>query len=337
MTALKSSQTTRAIAPHHHSSPLMTQKRLIGDGAKNQFASNPKNTVYDAKRLIGRMYDDAKVKEQQKLVGYDIVEGAGGIPKIEEEYRGERKQFLPEEISAAVLQKMKKIAEDYLGREVKRCVVTVPAYFNDKQRVCTKDACMIAGMTPLRIINEPTAAAIAYGIDKQSTGKERNILIFDCGGGAHDVSALSIEDGIFEVKATGGNTHLGGEDFDHNLVQFFCTEFKRKHKKDITESKRMSRLKVACERLKRTLSTQSQGRLEIDSLYDGIDFYTSLTRARLKRLICIYSAPQWNPWISSQRTRNYQKAIYMKLFWSADPRVFPRFKTCSNRIFTVRT
>lgn len=260
-------------------------ERLIGEGAKNQFASNPKNTVYDAKRLIGRMYDDAKVKEQQKLVGYDIVEGPGGIPKIEVEYRGERKQFLPEEISAAVLQKMKKIAEDYLGREVKRCVVTVPAYFNDKQRVCTKDACMIAGMTPLRIINEPTAAAIAYGIDKQSAGKERNILIFDCGGGTHDVSILSIEDGIFEVKATGGNTHLGGEDFDHNLVQFFCTEFKRKHKKDITESKRsMSRLKVACERLKRTLSTQSQGTLEIDSLYDGIDFYTSLTRARFEEI-----------------------------------------------------
>lgn len=259
-------------------------ERLIGDGAKNQFASNPKNTVYDAKRLIGRAFDDPKVKHQQKLVGYDIVEATGGSVKIEVEHKGKRQQFLPEEISAAVLQKMKQTAEEYLGQEVKQCVVTVPAYFNDKQRVCTKDACMIAGMTPLRIINEPTAAAIAYGIDKQQKGSsELNVLIFDCGGGTHDVSVLTLDDGIFEVKATGGNTHLGGEDFDHNMVQHFTQEFKRKHKKDLTESKRsVSRLKVACERLKRTLSSQMQGTLEIDSLYDGIDFNSTLTRARFE-------------------------------------------------------
>ena len=259
-------------------------ERLIGDGAKNQFASNPKNTVYDAKRLIGRTFDDPKVKHQQKLVGYDIVEAPGGAIKIEVEHKGKRQQFLPEEISAAVLQKMKQTAEEYLGQEVKQCVVTVPAYFNDKQRVCTKDACMIAGMTPLRIINEPTAAAIAYGIDKQHKGgAELNVLIFDCGGGTHDVSVLTLDDGIFEVKATGGNTHLGGEDFDHNMVQHFTQEFKRKHKKDLTESKRsVSRLKVACERLKRTLSSQMQGTLEIDSLYDGIDFNSTLTRARFE-------------------------------------------------------
>lgn len=259
-------------------------ERLIGDGAKNQFASNPKNTVYDAKRLIGRAFDDPKVKHQQKLVGYDIIEAAGGAVKIEVEHKGKRQQFLPEEISAAVLQKMKQTAEEYLGQEVKQCVVTVPAYFNDKQRVCTKDACMIAGMTPLRIINEPTAAAIAYGIDKQQKGgAELNVLIFDCGGGTHDVSVLTLDDGIFEVKATGGNTHLGGEDFDHNMVQHFTQEFKRKHKKDLTESKRsVSRLKVACERLKRTLSSQMQGTLEIDSLYDGIDFNSTLTRARFE-------------------------------------------------------
>ena len=260
-------------------------ERLIGDGAKNQVASNPRNTVYDAKRLIGRAVDDPKVKQQQKLVGYDIVEGSSGQLNVQVEYKGETRQFLPEEVSAAVLQNLKETAENYLGRRVSRCVVTVPAYFNDKQRVCTKDACMIAGLTPLRIINEPTAAAIAYGIDKQAGGQERNILIFDCGGGTHDVSVLSLDDGIFEVKATGGNTHLGGEDFDHNLVQFFVHEFKRKHKKDITESKRsMSRLKVACERLKRTLSSQAQGSLEIDSLYEGIDFHTSLTRARFEEL-----------------------------------------------------
>ncbi|NDC89421.1 MAG: molecular chaperone DnaK, partial [Bacteroidetes bacterium] len=261
-------------------------ERLIGDGAKNQLSSNPKNTVYDAKRLIGRAYSDPKVTEQKKLVGYSIVEGdKGGQPMIEVEFKGETQRFLPEEISAAVLQKMKQTAENYLGQEVKRCVVTVPAYFNDKQRVCTKDACMIAGMTPMRIINEPTAAAIAYGIDKQSGSGERNILIFDCGGGTHDVSVLTLDEGIFEVKATGGNTHLGGEDFDHNMVQFFLQEFKRKHKKDPSESKRsMSRLKVACERLKRTLSSQSQGSIEIDSLYDGIDFHSTMTRARFEEI-----------------------------------------------------
>eukprot|EP00050_Salpingoeca_kvevrii_P004698 m.257244 g.257244 ORF g.257244 m.257244 type:complete len:678 (+) comp11028_c1_seq14:137-2170(+) len=258
-------------------------ERLIGDAAKNQLTTNPENTVFDAKRLIGRRFNEPSVQEDMKHFPFKVVD-VGGKPKIEVEYKGETKQFFPEEISSMVLNKMKETAEAYLGTEIKDAVVTVPAYFNDSQRQATKDAGTISGMNILRIINEPTAAAIAYGLDKK-TGGERHVLIFDLGGGTFDVSVLSIDDGIFEVKSTAGNTHLGGEDFDNRMVNHFVTEFKRKHKKDITGNKRaLRRLRTACERAKRTLSSSTQANIEIDSLFEGIDFYTSITRARFEEL-----------------------------------------------------
>lgn len=258
-------------------------ERLIGDAAKNQVALNPSNTVFDAKRLIGRKMDDQVVQADMKHWPFKVV-GDGGKPKIQVEYKGEDKTFYPEEISSMVLVKMKEIAEAYLGQQVSNAVITVPAYFNDSQRQATKDAGVIAGLNVLRIINEPTAAAIAYGLDKSKTG-ERNVLIFDLGGGTFDVSILTIEDGIFEVKATAGDTHLGGEDFDNRMVNHFVEEFKRKHKKDISHNKRaLRRLRTACERAKRTLSSSSQASIEIDSLFEGVDFYTSITRARFEEL-----------------------------------------------------
>ncbi|ODV74033.1 stress-seventy subfamily A protein [Cyberlindnera jadinii NRRL Y-1542] len=258
-------------------------ERLIGDAAKNQAAMNPKNTVFDAKRLIGRKFDDPEVTEDAKHYPFKIVE-QGGKPKIEVEFKGETKVFTPEEISSMVLTKMKETAENFLGSAVKDAVITVPAYFNDSQRQATKDAGLIAGLNVLRIINEPTAAAIAYGLDKKGQS-EHNVLIFDLGGGTFDVSLLSIDDGIFEVKATAGDTHLGGEDFDNKLVDFLATEFKRKNKKDITSNQRsLRRLRTAAERAKRTLSSSAQASIEIDSLFEGIDFYTSITRARFEEL-----------------------------------------------------
>ncbi|EPQ18242.1 Heat shock cognate 71 kDa protein [Myotis brandtii] len=221
-------------------------ERLIGDAAKNQVAMNPTNTVFDAKRLIGRRFDDAVVQSDMKHWPFMVVNDAGR-PKVQVEYKGETKSFYPEEVSSMVLTKMKEIAEAYLGKTVTNAVVTVPAYFNDSQRQATKDAGTIAGLNVLRIINEPTAAAIAYGLDKK-VGAERNVLIFDLGGGTFDVSILTIEDGIFEVKSTAGDTHLGGEDFDNRMVNHFIAEFKRKHKKDISENKRaVRRLRTACE------------------------------------------------------------------------------------------
>ncbi|XP_023342021.1 heat shock 70 kDa protein 1 [Eurytemora carolleeae] len=260
-------------------------ERLIGDAAKNQVAMNPNNTIFDAKRLIGRKFDDDTVKADIKHWPFKVV-NSGGKPKLEVEYKNENKQFTPEEVSAMVLVKMKETAEAYLGYQVKDAVVTVPAYFNDSQRQATKDAGVIAGLNITRIINEPTAAAIAYGLDKKSSSKgEKNILIFDLGGGTFDVSILSIDDGIFEVKATAGDTHLGGEDFDNRMVEHFIQEFKRKHKKDISGNKRaLRRLRTACERAKRTLSSAAQANIEIDSLAEGIDFYTSITRARFEEL-----------------------------------------------------
>ncbi|CAG7853789.1 Heat shock protein HSS1 [Serendipita indica DSM 11827] len=258
-------------------------ERLIGDAAKNQTALNPHNTVFDAKRLIGRKFDDAEVQSDIKHFPFKVI-NKGGKPVIQVEYRGEQKEFTPEEISSMVLLKMKETAESYLGGTVKDAVVTVPAYFNDSQRQATKDAGVIAGLNVLRIINEPTAAAIAYGLDKKVEG-ERNVLIFDLGGGTFDVSLLTIEEGIFEVKATAGDTHLGGEDFDNRLVNFFVQEFKRKHKKDLSSNARaLRRLRTACERAKRTLSSAAQTTIEIDSLFEGIDFYTSITRARFEEL-----------------------------------------------------
>uniref|UniRef100_A0A9J7ZUH0 Heat shock cognate 71 kDa protein n=1 Tax=Cyprinus carpio carpio TaxID=630221 RepID=A0A9J7ZUH0_CYPCA len=232
-------------------------ERLIGDAAKNQVAMNPNNTVFDAKRLIGRKFDDPVVQSDMKHWSFQVVSD-GGKPKVQVEYKGENKTFYPEEISSMVLVKMKEIAEAYLGQKVTNAVITVPAYFNDSQRQATKDAGVIAGLNVLRIINEPTAAAIAYGLDK-GKASERNVLIFDLGGGTFDVSILTIEDGIFEVKATAGDTHLGGEDFDNRMVNHFVEEFKRKHKKDISQNKRaLRRLRTACERAKRTLSSSSQ-------------------------------------------------------------------------------
>jgi len=262
-------------------------ERLIGDAAKNQVALNPNNTIFDAKRLIGRKFIDDTVQRDLKLWPFKVVQDSSGKPKLEVEYKCEMKKFTPEEVSAMILTKIKETAEAHLGQSVKDAVVTVPAYFNDSQRQATKDAGVIAGLNVLRIINEPTAAAIAYGLDKKrnSSGRESNVLIFDLGGGTFDVSILTIEDGIFEVKATAGDTHLGGEDFDNRLVDHFVKEFLRKHKKDISSNKRaLRRLRTACERAKRTLSASAQASIEIDSLFEGIDFYTSITRARFEEL-----------------------------------------------------
>lgn len=224
-------------------------ERLIGAAAKNQVAMNPNNTIFDAKRLIGRKFTDSTVQSDMKHWPFKVIE-RDGKPRIEVEYKTEKKSFTPEEISSMVLTKMKEIAEAYLGRKVTEAVVTVPAYFNDAQRQATKDAGVIAGLNVLRIINEPTAAAIAYGLDKKTT-KEKNILIFDLGGGTFDVSVLVIEDGVFEVKSTAGDTHLGGEDFDNRLVSHLVQEFKRKSGKDITQNTRaIRRLRTACERAK---------------------------------------------------------------------------------------
>jgi L1 cell adhesion molecule like protein len=258
-------------------------ERLIGDAAKNQVAMNPVNTVFDAKRLIGRPFNDPAVQSDMKHWPFKVVD-VGGKPVIEVEFKGERKRFNPEEISAMVLVKMKETAEDYLGHPVTDAVVTVPAYFNDAQRQATKDAGTIAGLNVKRIINEPTAAAIAYGLDKGAQS-EKNVLIFDLGGGTFDVSLLTIDEGIFEVKATAGDTHLGGEDFDNRMVSHFVEEFKRKHKHDISGNPRaVRRLRTACERAKRTLSSATQASIEIDSLYEGQDFYTQITRARFEEL-----------------------------------------------------
>eukprot|EP00325_Prymnesiales_sp_UTEX-LB-985_P016892 CAMPEP_0174754968 /NCGR_PEP_ID=MMETSP1094-20130205/106000_1 /TAXON_ID=156173 /ORGANISM="Chrysochromulina brevifilum, Strain UTEX LB 985" /LENGTH=363 /DNA_ID=CAMNT_0015960851 /DNA_START=73 /DNA_END=1161 /DNA_ORIENTATION=+ len=310
-------------------------ERMIGDAAKNQAAMNPMNTVFDAKRLIGRKFSDSSTQSDMKHFPFKVISKEGDRPCIKVNYKGEDKDFFPEEISSMVLIKMKETAEAYLGKDVPNAVVTVPAYFNDSQRASTKDAGSIAGLNVLRIINEPTAAAIAYGLDKQSSAErnvlifdlgyfndsqrastkdagsiaglnvlriineptaaaiaygldkqssaERNVLIFDLGGGTFDVSLLTIEEGIFEVKATAGDTHLGGEDFDNRTVNHFVQEFKRKHKKDLSANPRaMRRLRTACERAKRTLSSSTQTSIEIDSLFDGIDFFSSITRARFE-------------------------------------------------------
>ncbi|VAI04599.1 unnamed protein product [Triticum turgidum subsp. durum] len=257
-------------------------ERLIGDAAKNQVAMNPVNTVFDAKRLIGRRVSDPSVQSDMKLWPFKVIAGPGDKPMIVVQYKGEEKEFAAEEISSMVLIKMREIAEAYLGSTIKNAVVTVPAYFNDSQRQATKDAGVIAGLNVMRIINEPTAAAIAYGLDKKATSVgEKNVLIFDLGGGTFDVSLLTIEEGIFEVKSTAGDTHLGGEDFDNRMVNHFVQEFKRNNKKDISGNPRaLRRLRTACERAKRTLSSTAQTTIEIDSLYEGIDFYTTITRAR---------------------------------------------------------
>jgi heat shock protein 1/8 len=261
-------------------------ERLIGDAAKNQAASNPKNTVFDAKRLIGRKFDDTIVQSDMKNWPFNVVSTNDNRPSIEVEYKGESKRFLPEEISAMVLTKMKQTAEAYLGCEVKDAVITVPAYFNDSQRQATKDAGAIAGLNVLRIINEPTAASLAYGLDKKRGDGEQNVLIFDFGGGTHDVSLITIDDGVFEVKATGGCTHLGGSDIDNALTDWCVQEFERKNRgMNIRSSNRaIRRLLTACERAKRTLSSSTQATIDIDTLFEGIDFSVVLTRAKLEAL-----------------------------------------------------
>ncbi|XP_049823568.1 heat shock protein 68-like isoform X1 [Aethina tumida] len=259
-------------------------ERLLGDAAKNQVAMNPHNTVFDAKRLIGRKYDDPKIQQDIKHWPFKVISD-GGKPKIQVEYKGENKTFAPEEISSMVLTKMKETAEAYLGTSVRDAVITVPAYFNDSQRQATKDAGVIAGLNVMRIINEPTAAALAYGLDKNLKG-ERNVLIFDLGGGTFDVSILTIDEGsLFEVKATAGDTHLGGEDFDNRLVNHLADEFKRKYKKDLRSNPRsLRRLRTSAERAKRTLSSSTEANIEIDALFEGIDFYTKVSRARFEEL-----------------------------------------------------
>eukprot|EP00105_Crassostrea_gigas_P032809 XP_011455958.2 PREDICTED: heat shock protein 68 [Crassostrea gigas] len=259
-------------------------ERLIGDAAKNQVAMNANNTIFDAKRLIGRKFNDDSVQSDMKHWPFTVIND-GGKPKLEVEFKNEKKRFTPEEISSMVLTKMKETAEAYLGQTVRDAVVTVPAYFNNAQREATKDAGVIAGLNVLRIVNEPTAAALAYGLDKNISG-EKNVLIFDLGGGTFDVSILTIDEGsIFEVRSTAGDTHLGGEDFDNRMVNHFVQEFKRKYNKDISKNNRsLRRLRTACERAKRTLSSSSEANIEIDSLFEGMDFYSKITRARFEEL-----------------------------------------------------
>jgi len=271
-------------------------ERLIGDAAKNQAARNPENTVFDAKRLIGRKFNDPVVQADAKLFPFKLMNGAGDKPMIEVQYMAETKKFHPEEISSMVLTKMKETAEAFLGASVNDAVVTVPAYFNDSQRQATKDAGSICGLNVLRIINEPTAAAIAYGLDKKGAG-EQNVLIFDMRGGTFDVSILTIEDGIFEVKSTAGDTHLGGEDFDNRIVDFCVQDFKRKNRgKDLSGNNRaLRRLRTQCERAKRTLSSSTQATIEIDSLFEGIDFSCTLSRARFEELCMDYFRNSMGP------------------------------------------
>jgi heat shock protein 1/8 len=260
-------------------------ERLIGEAAKNQAAMNPQNTVFDAKRLIGREFGDPTVQADMKLWPFKVMKQTGdNKPMIEVTFQGQPKRFSAEEIAAMLLTKMKTTAEAYLGESVHNAVITVPAYFNDQQRQATKDAGVIAGLNVLRIINEPTAAAIAYGLGKKSE-QETNVLIFDLGGGTFDVSLLCLDGGVFEVRATAGDTHLGGEDFDQSMMDHFCKEFQRKHNKNICTSDRaLRRLRTACERAKRTLSSSTKANIEIDSLFEGVDFNSSITRARFEDL-----------------------------------------------------
>lgn len=255
-------------------------ERLIGDAAKNQVAKNPQNSIFDAKRLIGRKFTDPVVQKDMEHWPFKVEAGNDNKPVIVVRHKGEIKKFYPEEVSSMVLTKMKETAETYLGETIKNAVITVPAYFNDSQRQATKDAGAIAGLNVMRIINEPTAAAIAYGLDKKGHG-ERNVLIFDLGGGTFDVSLLSIDEGVFEVKATAGDTHLGGEDFDNKLVEYCAAEFLKKHSIDIRKNSRaLRRLRTQCEKAKRILSSSAQTTIEVDSLAESQDFSMTITRAK---------------------------------------------------------
>ncbi|KAK4242640.1 78 kDa glucose-regulated protein [Achaetomium macrosporum] len=258
-------------------------ERLIGDAAKNQHPGNPRNTIFDIKRLIGRSFSDKAVQADIKHMPFKVIAGQGDKPVVEVDVGGDTRQFTPEEISAMVLGKMKDVAERYLGQRVKHAVVTVPAYFNDKQRQATKDAGTIAGLNVVRVVNEPTAAALAYGIDKIEG--EHQVLVYDLGGGTFDVSLLTLEEGTFQVLATAGNTRLGGEDFDNRVINYLARSFRDKHKLDLTKDpKAMGKLKREAEKAKRTLSSQLSTRIEIESLFNGIDFSETLTRAKFEQL-----------------------------------------------------
>ena len=259
-------------------------ERLIGDSAKNQVAKNPSNSIFDAKRLIGRKFNDPVVQKDMKHWPFKVQPGADDKPQIVVNYKGEVKRFYPEQVSSMILTKMKETAETYLGETVKNAVITVPAYFNDSQRQATKDAGAIAGLNVLRIINEPTAAAIAYGLDKQNSG-EKNVLIFDLGGGTFDVSLLTLDGGVFEVKATAGDTHLGGEDFDNKIVDYCVADFFKKTKVDIKNNARaLRRLRTQCEKAKRILSSSAQTSIEVDSLAESEDYSMTITRAKFEEL-----------------------------------------------------
>ena len=276
-------QTGSRIIPSYVS--FSDAEKLVGDAAKNQSTMNPKNTVYDTKRLIGRKYTDDVVQKDIKLWSFAVSSDKDNKPLINVKYKNEDKTFHPEEVSAMVIQRLKETTESYLGHELKKVVITVPAYFNDSQRQATKDAGAIAGLEVLRIINEPTAAAIAYGLDKTEDKKEKNILVFDCGGGTHDVSILTLDGGIFEVKATGGDTHLGGSDIDNLIVDYLCDDIKKKFKKDVRENARaLKRLNIAAEKAKKNLSAASTTSIEVDSLMDGVDYNTNLSRAKFESL-----------------------------------------------------
>lgn len=276
-------QTGSRIIPSYVS--FSDEEKLVGDAAKNQSTMNPKNTVYDTKRLIGRKFDDPIVQDDIKLWSFAVSGDVNNKPLINVKYKKEDKTFHPEEISAMVIQRLKETTESFIGHPLKKVVITVPAYFNDSQRQATKDAGAIAGLEVLRIINEPTAAAIAYGLDKTDDKKERNILVFDCGGGTHDVSILTLDGGIFEVKATGGDTHLGGSDIDNLIVDYLCDEIKKKYKKDVRENARaLKRLNIAAEKAKKNLSAATTTTIEVDSLIDGVDYNTTLTRAKFESL-----------------------------------------------------
>jgi len=256
-------------------------ERLVGDAAKNQAPNNVKNTIFDIKRIIGLKFNDESVKRDIKRFPFTVGE-KDNKPVVEVDFNG-HKEFAPEEISAMVLGKMKQIAEDYLGEKVTHAVVTVPAYFNDAQRQATKDAGLIAGLNVLRVVNEPTAAAIAYGLDK--TDGERQIIVYDLGGGTFDVSLLTIDNGVFEVLATAGDTHLGGEDFDFRVVRYFQQKYKKQKNVDIEKNpKALSKLKREVEKAKRILSSQMSARIEIENFIDGEDFSETLTRAKFEEI-----------------------------------------------------
>ncbi|KAK3214648.1 hypothetical protein GRF29_19g864695 [Pseudopithomyces chartarum] len=260
------------------------EERLVGDAAKNQYASNPHRTIFDIKRLIGRKFNEKEVQNDIKHFPFKVI-GKNGQPRVQVEVQGSEKTFTPEEVSAMVLGKMKEVAESYLGETVKNAVVTVPAYFNDAQRAATKDAGTIAGLNVLRVVNEPTAAALAYGLDKQDDKKERQVLVYDLGGGTFDVSILAIEEGVFEVQSTAGDTHLGGEDFDNRVIAHFVKKYNKDKSVDITkDAKTMGKLKREVEKAKRTLSSQKTTKIEIESFHKGEDFSETLTRAKFEEL-----------------------------------------------------